>query len=147
MKRNLKRLLEHALNGTPVQFGSKRVIRVLSMDVTAGHEHNGRMPKYARPADGDGAEGPLAILGNRVMAGIIRQLRKTPDVGRKVVADALQVPASTLVPYLGELEAAGLLLADPPRGERKRGEWVRYRVNDEAVTEIYLRLGQEIGEI
>ncbi|WP_286299373.1 hypothetical protein [Microbacterium suwonense] len=79
------------------------------------------MPKYSRPADGDGAEGPLAILGNRVMAGIIRQLRKTPDVGRKVVADALQVPASTLVPYLGELEAAGLLLAVPPRAERKRG--------------------------
>ncbi|MDQ0615348.1 hypothetical protein QF046_002989 [Microbacterium sp. W4I4] len=34
----------------------------------------------------------------------------------------------------------------PPRGERKRGEWAVYRVNDEAVSEIYLRLGQ-IGEI
>lgn len=99
------------------------------------------MPKYARPADGDGAEGPLAILGNRVMADIIRQLRRTPNVGRKTIADALQVPPSTLVPYLGELEAAGLLLADPPRDKRKRGEWVVYRVNDEAVTEIYLRLG------
>lgn len=117
------------------------------MDARGRGEHNGSMPKYARPADGDGAEGPLAILGNRVMAGVIRQLRRTPNVGRKAVADALQVPHSTLVPYLGELEAAGLLLADPPRGERKRGEWVVYRVNDEAVTEIYLRLGQEIGEI
>lgn len=117
------------------------------LDGLRADEHNGEMPKYARPVDGDGAEGPLAILGNRVMAGVIRQLRKTPNVGRKAVADALQVPHSTLVPYLGELEAAGLLLADPPRGERKRGEWVVYRVNDEAVTEIYLRLGQEIGEI
>lgn len=133
--------------GISLRFLSKRVIRAVCLDVRCRGEHNGGMPKYARPADGEGAEGPLAILGNRVMAGIIRQLRRTPNVGRKVVADALQVPPSTLVPYLGELEAAGLLLADPPRGERKRGEWVTYRVNDEAVTEIYLRLGQEIGEI
>lgn len=105
------------------------------------------MPKYARPIDGEGAEGPLAVLGNMVKAGIIRQLRRTPNVGRKAIADALQVPPTTIVPYLGELEVAGLLFADPPRGARKRGEWVTYRVNDEAVTELYLRLGQEIGEI
>ncbi|MGP6176277.1 hypothetical protein ACTU6U_03120 [Microbacterium sp. A196] len=105
------------------------------------------MPKYARPVDGEGAEGPLAILGNMVKAGIIRQVRKTPNVGRKTIADALEVAPSTIVPYLGELEAAGLLIADPPKAKRKRGEWVVYRVNDEMVTELYLRLGQEIGEI
>ncbi|WP_194421542.1 helix-turn-helix transcriptional regulator [Microbacterium abyssi] len=105
------------------------------------------MPKYARPVDGEGAEGPLAVLGNMVKAGIIRQVRRTPNVGRKAIADALEVAPTTIVPYLGELEAAGLLLADPPKAVRKRGEWVVYRVNDEAVTELYLRLGQEIGEI
>jgi len=108
---------------------------------------NGDMPKYARPADGEAAESLLAILGNRAKTSIIRQLRKTPNVGRKDLVEALQLPASTIIPYLGELETAGLLLADPPRVERKRGEWVVYRVNDEAVTEMYLRLGQEIGEI
>lgn len=105
------------------------------------------MPKYARPADGEAAEILLAILGNRAKTSIIRQLRRTPNVGRKDLVEALQLPASTIIPYLGELETAGLLLADPPRVERKRGEWVVYRVNDEAVTEMYLRLGQEIGEI
>ncbi|WP_404473430.1 ArsR/SmtB family transcription factor [Microbacterium aerolatum] len=95
----------------------------------------------------EGAEGPLAVLGNMVKVGIIRQVRRTPNVGRKAIADALEVAPTTIVPYLGELEAAGLLLADPPKAVRKRGEWVVYRVNDEAVTELYLRLGQELGEI
>lgn len=117
------------------------------VDETSGESNNGDMPKYARPADGEAAEGLLAILGNRAKTSIIRQLRKTPNVGRKDLVEALQLPASTIIPYLRELETAGLLLADPPRAERKRGEWVVYQVNDEAVTEMYLRLGQEIGEI
>lgn len=49
--------------------------------------------------------------------------------------------------YLGELEEAGLIVADPPRTERRKGEWPVYRVNDAEVTALYLRLGQELGEI
>lgn len=37
--------------------------------------------------------------------------------------------------------------SDPPRAERVKGNWPVYRVNDAAVTALYLRLGQELGEI
>jgi hypothetical protein len=50
-------------------------------------------------------------------------------------------------PYLAELEAAGLVVADPPMSQERKRAWVKYRVNDEAVTDLYLRLGQAIGEI
>ncbi|WES65973.1 helix-turn-helix domain-containing protein [Microbacter sp. GSS18] len=105
------------------------------------------MPKYARPADGEDAENAIAILGNMVKAGIIRYLRTNPGVTRKTIADALQVPPTTVVPYLRELEEAGLLIANPPRTERRRGEWPTYSANNERVADLYLRLGQAIGEL
>lgn len=106
------------------------------------------MPNYARPADSDGAERAIAVFGNRTKTAIIRYLRQNPNAGRKDVAKALNLETSSTVPvYLGELEEQGLLLADPPRATRKRGEWPVYRVHDAVVTELYLWLGQEIGEI
>jgi ArsR family transcriptional regulator, arsenate/arsenite/antimonite-responsive transcriptional repressor len=106
------------------------------------------VPNYARPADGEGAERAIATLGNRAKSAIIRYLRQNPNVGRKAIAKGLGLETSSTVPqYLGELEEEGLLIGDPPRGVRKRGEWPVYRVNDVVVTELYLRLGQEIGEI
>lgn len=38
--------------------------------------------------------------------------------------------------------------ADPPAvpGESRKGVWVKYSVNNEAVTDLYLRLGVAIGE-
>jgi hypothetical protein len=40
------------------------------------------------------------------------------------------------------------VIADPPitSGESRKGVWVKYRVNNEAVTDLYLRLGLAIGE-
>lgn len=51
-------------------------------------------------------------------------------------------------PRLQELEAAGLVVGDPPyvEGVPRLGVCVRYQVNDEAVTDLYLRLGSAIGE-
>jgi hypothetical protein len=40
----------------------------------------------------------------------------------------------------------GLVLAKLPGESRERGEWVVYRVNDAAVSELVLRLTQELGE-
>lgn len=105
------------------------------------------MPIPARPADSEGAAGPVAHLGNLVKAAIIRYLRKNPDSGAKSIIAALGLPKTTIAPYLSELETAGLVRANPPRESRERGAWVVYRVNDPAVTELYIRLGQEIGEI
>lgn len=109
--------------------------------------HNRGMPKYARPAGGEGAEAAIKVFGNFTKSATIRYLRQHPNVTRKSIMDALELPSATLVSYLGELEEMGLILADPPRASRTRGEWPVYRVNDEAVTALYLRLGQELGEI
>ena len=51
-------------------------------------------------------------------------------------------------PRLNELEAAGLVIADPPMvpGESRKGVWVKYSADNEAITDLYLRLGLAIGE-
>lgn len=105
------------------------------------------MPKYARPAGGDRAEPAISVFGNAVKSATIRYLRQHPNVTRGSIAEGLDLPPTTIVAYLGELEEAGLIIADPPRGQRRKGEWPVYRVNDAAVTALYLRLGQELGEI
>lgn len=108
---------------------------------------NGLMPKYARPAGGEYGESAVALLGNNVRAGIIRVLRENPGVTSGTICEALHLPPTTVVPYLSDLEDAGLVIAHPPKASRRKGEWVEYRVNDPAVTEVWLRLGQAIGEI
>lgn len=108
---------------------------------------NDHMPRFAEPTGSDDAKEPVAIFGNLVKAGIIRVLRENPDVTIGPICDALALGASTIHPYLAELEVAKIVLADPPREERRKGEWVRYRVNGEAVTNLYLRLGLAIGEL
>lgn len=105
------------------------------------------MPTPARPTDSEGASEAIAHIGNLVKAGIIRHLRAQPNSGAKSIIAALGLPRSTIAPYLSDLETAGLIDADPPRSERLKGEWVTYRVNDAEVTALFLRLGQEIGEI
>jgi hypothetical protein len=42
---------------------------------------------------------------------------------------------------------AGLLQADPPPDSARRGQRIRYTVDDEVVSRMYLQLGQAIGEI
>lgn len=108
---------------------------------------NRPMPKYARPAGGEGAEEAISVFGNGVKAAIIRYLRQNPNVTSGSIGSALDLRSATYIPYLGDLEDGGFLIADPPRSSRKKGEWPTYRVNDAVVTALYLRLGQEIGEI
>lgn len=105
------------------------------------------MPTPARPADSEGGSEAFAHLGHLVKAAIIRHLRAHPNSGAKSIISALGLGRSTIGPYLSDLEKAGLIDADPPRDARQKGEWVTYRVNDSEVTALYLRLGQEIGEI
>ena len=115
---------------------------------TGGSLLNNRdMPKYARPAGGEGAEQAISVFGNGVKAGIIRYLRQNPNVTSGSIGTALDLRPATYIPYLGELEDGGFLISDPPRASRKKGEWPTYRVNDATVTALYLRLGQELGEI
>lgn len=105
------------------------------------------MPKYARPANSDRAEDPIEAFGNRLRAGIIGHLRAHPNQTRAEIAAALEVPSPTVFNALEKLLAAGLLISDPPISEWERGQRVRYQVNQVAVTELYLQLGQALGEI
>jgi DNA-binding transcriptional ArsR family regulator len=106
------------------------------------------MPRLAQPAGSEDAQDPVALLGNLVKASILRYLRSNPDVTIGPICEALNLGATTILTRLIELEAAGLVIADPPTvaGESRRGVWIRYRVNNEAVTDLYLRLGSAIGE-
>ncbi len=110
--------------------------------------HNGSVPKLAKPAGSDDSLEPVGLLGNLVRASILRYLRAHPNVMIGAICDALQLGPTTVRPRLDELESAGLVVADPPMtdAESRRGMWVRYRTNDEAVTDLYLRLGNAIGE-
>ena len=105
------------------------------------------MPKMAEPAGSEDAREPVAVLGNLVKAGIVRVLRANPDATLGYLCDALKLAPTTIQNYLPDLEAAHIVIGDPPAGQGRRGSWVKYRVNDEAVTELYLQLGIAIGEI
>ena len=106
------------------------------------------MPRLAQPAGSEDAQEPIALLGNLVMASIIRYLRAYPNVTIRPICDALSLGAPTIQPRLNKLEAAGHVISDPPSdGIRdRRGIPVRYRANNEAITDLYLRLGLTIGE-
>lgn len=105
------------------------------------------MPRLAQPTGSEDAQEPVAILGNLVKASIVRVLRANPDVTIKSICEALDLGPTTVQPYLAELEVANIVIADPPRTEPRKGAWVKYRVNNEAVSDLYLRLGLAIGEI
>jgi predicted transcriptional regulator len=105
------------------------------------------VPRYARPANSDRAEDPIEAFGNRLRAGIIGYLRVNPNCSRAEIAAALDIPSPTVFNALEKMLDAGLLISDPPRSEWERGGRVRYSVNNELVSLLYLQLGQALGEI
>lgn len=90
-------------------------------------------------------EDPIEALGSLVRAGIIGHLRKNGPATRAEIAEALGLPAQTVSFSLKPMLEAQLLLADPAKP--RRGQWVRYSVNEERVSRMYLQLGQAIGEV
>lgn len=108
---------------------------------------NDVMPKYVRPANSQHAEDPIRVFGNRLRAMIIGHLRAHPRSTRAEIAKALDTAPWATSEALGVLLDAGLVIADPPRETAKQGQRVRYEVRDAAVSELYLQLGQAIGEI
>ena len=107
------------------------------------------MPRLAQPAGSEDAQDPIALLGNLVKAAILRYLRAHPDVTVGPICDALELGPTTIQPRLNELEAAGLVIADPPMtagGVPQRRLGQDTASNNEAVTDLYLRLGMAIGE-
>lgn len=105
------------------------------------------MPDPRRPATSQSAEDPIEAFGSRLKAGVLGYLREHPDAGVGEISAALGTTRITVYRGIDELLDAKLLIADPPRDEATRGQRIRYRVDDAAVTEMYLRLGMAIGEI
>ena len=62
------------------------------------------------------------------------------------ICHAFDLGSTTVQPYLLQLEAAGIVFGTPPIGGSRRGIWVTYRLNSQAVSDLYLRLGVAIGE-
>ncbi len=108
---------------------------------------NERVVSYARPASSEGLKDPVEALGSMVRASIIGYLRTSGPAGRAEISRALELNPNTVVKTLVSLYNAGLLVSDPPLGEARQGQRVTYRVNNPAVTEMYLQLGQAIGEV
>jgi predicted transcriptional regulator len=105
------------------------------------------VPKYARPANSDRAEDPIEAFGNRLRTGIIGYLREHPNSSRAEISAALGVPSPTVFNALEKMLDAGLLVADPPREQWERGGRVRYSVDGQLISLLYLQLGQALGEV
>jgi len=105
------------------------------------------MPRIVRPARSETGEDPIKALGNMVRAGIIGYLRENGPATRSEIARGIDLLPNTVSNALVALTASELLTPDPPPELARRGEHIRYRVNDEAVSEMYLQLGQAIGEV
>lgn len=108
---------------------------------------NGRVPKYTRPANSANAEDPIQAFGNMVRASIIGHLRANPNQTRAEISRALDIPRPTAFNAIDKLVEQGMLIADPPRDQATRGQWIRYTVNDNVVSQMYWQLGQVIREI
>ncbi len=105
------------------------------------------MPKYTRPANSANAEDPIQAFGNMVRASIIGHLREHPNETRAEIARALDIPKPTAFNAIDKLVDQGMLIADPPRDQATRGQWIRYRVDDVVVSRMFWQLGQVIREI
>lgn len=106
-----------------------------------------RRPAISSNGWSEGLEDPIKALGNLVRAGIIGHLRTSGPATRGQIVEALGLPAPTVAAALQAMVQAGLLLADPPASEARRGQRVRYTVDNETVSRMYLQLGQAIGEV
>ncbi len=105
------------------------------------------MPRYAQPAGGDWAFDPVAALGNAVKVAIIRYVRAHPGATSPNIIEKLELSRTTVIEHLGELEDTGVLQARPRKSERRRGAVATYAVSDERVLELYIQLGQALGEV
>jgi ArsR family transcriptional regulator, arsenate/arsenite/antimonite-responsive transcriptional repressor len=105
------------------------------------------MPRYATPTDGDGAQDPLASLGSSVKVASIRYLRDHPESAITTVSEALGIGRTTVFEAIMQLEEAEIVIGVPPRESRRQGTRATFRVNDERVIELYIKLGQELGEL
>ena len=86
------------------------------------------MPRLIHPALPEDVEMAIAFMGNRAQVQILRDLTaKGPCTIGRLLED-LQMSRPSLNKHLVSLESAGLVVGDPPAGQR-HGRSVEYRVD------------------
>jgi len=104
------------------------------------------MPRYVRPAHDEFVEAAIDAFGNRARVAVLSYVRQHGPCTRGEVASALSIAPPTTSNHLSALETAGLIVSSPARDQAKSGQWVRYSVVPERVTELYEALGRELGQ-
>jgi predicted ArsR family transcriptional regulator len=107
------------------------------------------MVKRARPVTSAELDGPLRLLGvgSLVSMSIIGYLRDHGPSRRAELAAGLELQTVTVAKALTDLLAADLIRSDPPLAELKRGQGATYRVNNPAITDLYIQFGQALREL
>jgi predicted ArsR family transcriptional regulator len=82
-----------------------------------------------------------------VSMSIIGYLRDHGPSKRGELANGLDLLPVTVAKALNELLAADLIRSDPPLSELRRGQGATYRVNNPAVTDLYIQFGQGLREL
>ena len=104
------------------------------------------MPRYVRPPHDELVEAAIDAFGNRARVAILKHIRENGPCTRADVATALSIAPPTASNHLAALETAGIIESTPPRSEARSGQWVRYTVIPERVTELYVALGEFLGQ-
>ncbi|WP_024821051.1 hypothetical protein [Arthrobacter sp. 31Y] len=103
------------------------------------------MPRYSRPKIPSSTERAISVFSNSTKVAIVGYLVKVGASTRGEVARGLEIGVPTAQNNLLQLEAEGVLIADPPASEERNGQRVRYTVNTREVAERYSILGRALG--
>ena len=103
------------------------------------------MPRYLRTSESDYVEDPIAALGNMLRANIIGYVRRHGPSRRGEIAAALGVGYPAVAKALRVLVDSGALQTDP--AQPRQGQTVWYTVNQDVVSEMWMRLGDASGEL
>lgn len=104
------------------------------------------MPRYVRPPHDELVEAAIDAFGNRARVAILKHIRENGPCTRADIATALSITPPTVSNHLAALEETGLIETTPPRGAARSGLWVRYTVVPERITELYVALGEFVGQ-
>lgn len=104
------------------------------------------MSHYTRPPLGELLEVAISVLGDPVRVVILQYLREHGPSLRSDLREDLDIPIHTASRHLRAMAAVGVVRADPPLEHAKRGQWVKYEVNDERIAELLRELTRALGQ-
>jgi predicted transcriptional regulator len=103
------------------------------------------MPRFAAPDGDHPAADVVTAFGGTSRIDVIRHLRDNPGASITSTAAAIGAGRTTVFGIFADLERIGVVIGDTPVERRQRGAVSTFTLNAERVTELYARLGDEIG--